>query len=171
MADEKNQAKETEQAQPETQHNELAVLSGRDTAVMLQKMSVEDRLSFLRKMGEYIGAETSDVNKLLNKPIEVCGIIIHEATIGQEGKRIDPATGEIITTVNYQKAPRTVMKLKDGNVLGFVAMSIESYARDFLIPAFGLGDWKDKDGNPLYVTIEISQLESKRGRVYNVRVV
>lgn len=133
----------------------------------LVNASVNEKLMFLRKMGEYVGAETIDVNSILNVPIKVRGVVLHEATINQ-GEKLVPATGELVT--NYIQAERTVFKLNDGKTLGFVSISIASFVRQYFEPLFGLGDWVDEQGNPIDIDIKVTQVEAKGGRAYNIKV-
>lgn len=147
-------------------------IQGDDVKLSLSKMKMSEKLDFLRKVSEYVGAETVDTNKYLNVPVKVTGVLIHTATINRGSiQKLDEMTGEMIEEPIYAEANRTVFKLADGGVLGFVAVSIENYVRDYIVPAFGMGDWIDDEGQPLTVTLKISQVTSKGGRAYAIQVV
>lgn len=148
----------------------LDVVSG-DVASALKTMNVQERISFLKKVSEYVGAETVDSSKYLNKDIEVVGVLIHTATINKETlTKTNPVTGEITEEPVYVEQDRVVFKLADNKVMGFVSMSITSYVRDYLLPAFGMGDWMDGD-KPLKVKMRITQVSSKGGRAYSIQIV
>jgi len=134
----------------------------------LANAPVEERKKFLQKVSEYIGAEEVDTDSILNVPIKVRGVIVHEATINK-GDRVDPVTGELVP--NYITAERTVFKRDDGKTIPFVSIAIANYAKNYLIPLFGAGDWLDENGNPVDVTIVIRQVTAKGGRSYNIQVV
>lgn len=150
--------------------NTLSVLTG-DVKTALGKMKVNEKLQFLQKVSEYVGADTEDTNKYLNTPVKIKGVLIHTATINKDTKQtLNEVTGEIIEEPVYIEAERVVFKLENDKVLGFVSISIASYVKDYLIPAFGFGDWHDDEGKELHVPIKITQVSSKGGRAYSIQV-
>lgn len=154
----------------QNQTTALSVLTG-DVKSALSKMKVNEKIAFLQKVSEYVGADTEDTNKYLNTPVKIKGVLIHTATINKDTKQtLNEVTGEITEEPVYIEAERTVFKLENGKVLGFVSISIASYVKDYLIPAFGFGDWHDEEGKELLIPIKFTQVASKGGRAYSIQV-
>lgn len=174
MTREQNEAREAieklqnELVADEVESTALAHMKGVDLSAIAH-LKASEKISALRAVTSYVGAKTVDTNSYLGKVMQVKGCVVHTATIGKESKsKVDLETGEKV--VDYAEAQRTVLKLEDDTVIGFVSKAAESFAKDFLIPLFGQGDFME-DGKPVIVPITLTQISTKRGRTFNFQIV
>lgn len=147
---------------------ELATVKHITDLAALASRPASERIKALAHVTSYVGAKTVDVNEFLGRTLAVKGCVIHTATVGKELNAVDPETGEKLT--RYDEAQRVVFKLQDDTVLGFVSKAAESFAKDFIIPLFGQGDFLE-DGLEVVVPIKITQISAKKGRTYNFQVI
>lgn len=136
------------------------------TSKPVSEMSHSEKVETLARFSAYMGAETFDPAEFGKEPMTVTGVLLHPVSIRQEKQKIDRESGEIIVEEFYVDQTRTVFRLADGRYIGFVSIAAEQFARNFLVPMFGLGDWTEP------VKIQVKQLSKGNGRrTYNFVVV
>lgn len=147
---------------------ELAVVSANvENIPALKNLPPAERIATLQAITSYIGAKSNNLDAWLGKEMPVCGVLVHDATVAVE--KVDKETGEI--TTGYDNVKRTVFKLDGHEAVSAVSMAAESFANTFLVPAFGIGDWKDEDGNKIVVKIMVGQISKGNKRTFNFQVV
>lgn len=132
----------------------------------IEKLTHEEKVETLSRISSYLSAETFDPSEFGKEPLSVVGVLCHPVSIRQEKTYLDRESGDVQTEEYYVDAVRTVFRLEDGRYIGFVSIAAEQFARNFLIPMFGAGDWEKP------VKIRVVQLSKQGGRrTYNFAVV
>lgn len=155
----KNESKELQVVLP----TEISV----DSIPQLRNLPAAERIKTLQSITSYIGAETKNLDKWLGKEMPICGVLVHDATVAVE--KVDHESGEIVR--GYDPVKRTVFKLDGHEGTSAVSMAAESFANNFLIPAFGIGDWKDEEGNKIVVKVLVGQISKGDRRTFTFQVV
>lgn len=147
--------------------NVMEALDARELQT-LRSLPASERVKVLQKITSYVGAETKKIDAWLGKEMPVCGVVIHQATVGVE--IADKETGEI--TRQLTPSDRVVFKLAGSHdPVSSVGVTSVSFARDFLIPLFGMGDWVDENGKALVVKIRPVQVTKGANRMFQFEVV
>ena len=158
---------ENAMATGENESTALSHVKSSDLA-SIAHLPASQKIAALKAVTSYVGAKTVDTDEFIGRVMNVKGCVIHTATVSKESTKLDMATGEKV--IDYEEAQRTVFKLEDDTVIGFVSKAAESFAKDFLIPLFGQGDFME-DGRAVVIPIKLTQISAKRGRTYNFQVV
>lgn len=144
---------------------DAGVLSGVDLASAMAGKSDAEKLTALRLLTSYVGATTEKIDAYLGQRLTLIGLVIQRATIKLDTPTVDPE-GNVI---EYGEADRVVMKINspDGkeHMISFVSMAVASFAKSFLVPLFGMGDYKTP------IPVVVRQTSNQRGRTYNLQVV
>lgn len=131
----------------------------------LRSLPAAQRIAALQSITSYIGADVTNLDAWIGKEMPIKGVVIHDATVGVE--EIDKQTGEIGR--GYTDVQRVVFKLDGHQGVGAVSMSAESFAKTFLIPVFGFGDFME-DGKPVVVNVLVGQKSKGDRRTFTFQV-
>lgn len=144
--------------QDELAEDQKALVPAFETIRDLADKPAEEKIAALRLVTSYVGAETASIDDYLGVILEVVGCVVHPATVSDESG-------------NVTEADRVVFKLKEGKNIGFVSKAAADFAKDYLFPLFGQGDFLDK-GQPVVVPIVVRQIRTRKGfRTYSFQVV
>lgn len=137
----------------------------------LRNMPVSKRIQALKMVTSYQGAESTKVDKWINKEMPVIGVAFHKATVKQTVKKVNDDTGELFEVEEMVDEIRTVFKLQDFPAVALVSKAAYHFVSEMLIPVLGFGDWIDEDGQPIVVSIIPHKVSSGQNQTYNFQVV
>ncbi len=151
--------------------SDSGVLIGVDLKTAMAGKSATEKMAALREVTSYVGAQTEKIDNYLGQRLLLKGLVLQNATVRLQVPTTDPITGEIN---EYGEAERVVVKFDPGDgkehMVSFVSLAVASFAKNFLIPLFGMGDFKE-DGKSISIPIIVRQTSNARGRTYNMQVI